>query len=88
VPWAYSESEGETDEEEWPTDDDEDEAAEHATVSYKYALRKLSKEYPEISFAGVTTDSTVVAGQENSDPWACMVWNGPCRPLAMAVATA
>ena len=80
VPWVYSESEGETDEEEEWTDDDEDEAAEHATVSYKYALRKLGREYPGVRFDGVTTDSTVVAGMYNSVPCACGTGLAGCWP--------
>lgn len=53
------------------SDDSEDEAAEHATTAYKYALRRLGKLYPELTFGGVSNDSTVVAGKENSVPCRC-----------------
>ena len=58
-------------EEEPPTYDSEDEAAEHATIAYKYALRRLGKAYPEITFEGVSTDSTAVAGDDNSKLCQC-----------------
>ena len=72
VPWATgSEGEGETDEEDSETDDEEDEAAELATVTYKHALRQLTKAYPEYAFAGVSSDSLAIAGEENSRVCAC-----------------
>ena len=64
IPWEWSTDD--ESEEEPPTDDSEDEAAEHATIAYKYALRRLGKAYPEITFKGVSTDSTAVARDDNS----------------------
>ena len=66
-----AESEGQSDQEEGETDDSEDEAAEQATVAYKHALRRLSKAYPKITFDGVSSDSTAVAGEENSTLCRC-----------------
>ena len=72
VPWQVeSESEGEESEEDSETDDEEDEAAELATVAYKHALRQLTRAYPENPFAGVSSDSLAIAGEENSRVCAC-----------------
>ena len=53
------------------TDEDEDEAAEHATISYKYALRRLAKVYEGYEFGGVSNDSNAVANEDNSKPCPC-----------------
>ena len=66
IPWA-----DEDDNEEVWTDEDEDEAAEHATISYKYALRRLAKVYEGYEFGGVSNDSNAVANEDNSKACPC-----------------
>ena len=63
-------AEAEAEAEEEPTLS-EDEEAEQATLNYKYALRRVEREYPGFHFSGVSTDSTAVATGENSQPCEC-----------------
>ena len=49
----------------------EDEEAEQATMNYRYALRRLEREYPNFKFSGVSTDSTAVATEKSTLPCPC-----------------
>jgi hypothetical protein len=40
-------------------------------MNYRYALRRLEREYPNFKFSGVSTDSTAVATEKSTLPCPC-----------------
>ena len=52
-------------------DDETEEEVLHANITYQYALKRLDKAYPALTFGGVSSDTTLFATEENSKPCLC-----------------